>query len=72
MQVEPSRYFAASQLQALVNRLRSSMANGIERTPGELREALGLSRKFLIPFLEYSDRVGYTRRGSNGRVWQGA
>ncbi len=72
VQVEPSRYFAASQLQALVERLRSSMANGSERTPGELRDALGLSRKFLIPFLEYSDRVGYTRRGSTGRVWQGA
>ena len=41
-----------------------------ERNPSQLREALGLSRKYLIPLLEYCDRVGHTTRSGAGRVWR--
>lgn len=37
--------------------------------PGEFRQALGLSRKHLIPLLEHMDRVGVTRRTPEGRIW---
>lgn len=37
-------------------------------TPAALRERLGLSRKFLIPLLEWSDREGITRRVGERRV----
>lgn len=69
-QVEQNRYYAAGQLRLLVDRLRVAMSTGAELSPAELREALGLSRKFLIPFLEYCDRVGYTNRSTTGRVWR--
>ena len=69
-QVEQNRYYADTQLRLLVDRLREAMPPGAELSPSELREALGLSRKFLIPFLEYCDRVGYTNRGTTGRVWR--
>ena len=72
VQVEQNRYYAAGQLQLLVGRLREVMAGGVERSPADLRDALGLSRKFLIPFLEYCDRVGKTRRAGSGRVWGGS
>jgi selenocysteine-specific elongation factor len=72
IQVEATRYYSTPHLQSLVERLRSVMAGGVELSPSELRDALGLSRKFLIPFLEYCDRAGYTNRGSSGRVWRGA
>ena len=36
--------------------------------PGEFRQALGLSRKHLIPLLEYMDRAGVTRRTPEGRI----
>ena len=72
VQVEQNRYYAAGQLQLLVGRLREVMAGGVERSPADLRDALGLSRKFLIPFLEYCDRVGKTRRTGSGRVWGGS
>ncbi len=39
-----------------------------EITPAALRERLGLSRKFLIPLLEWSDRTGITRRIGERRV----
>jgi selenocysteine-specific elongation factor len=72
VQVEQNRYYEAGQLQLLVGRLREVMAGGVERSPADLRDALGLSRKFLIPFLEYCDRVGKTRRAGSGRVWGGS
>lgn len=71
VQVEQNRYYASPALKQLIDRLRLTMAGGAELSPSELREAIGLSRKFLIPFLEYSDRVGYTNRGLTGRVWRG-
>lgn len=36
--------------------------------PGDFREALGLTRKYLIPLLEHMDRAGVTRRTPAGRV----
>jgi len=39
--------------------------------PAELREFLGLTRKFLIPFLEYCDREGFTTRNELGRRRRG-
>jgi selenocysteine-specific elongation factor len=71
VQVEAGRYYAPAHLTRLIERLRTSFGSGGERSPSELREALGLSRKYLIPFLEYCDRVGHTARGANGRVWRG-
>ena len=72
VQVESNRYYASDHLKSLIGRLRSLMANGIEASPSDIRDGLGLSRKYLIPFLEYCDRVGYTSRNANGRVWKGA
>lgn len=64
VQVESDRFYAADALSAVVARLRASMDAGRPYTPAELRDALGLSRKFLIPLLEYCDRSGVTdRRG---------
>jgi len=37
-------------------------------SPGDFREALGLSRRHLIPLLEHMDRIGVTRRTPEGRV----
>jgi selenocysteine-specific elongation factor len=69
--VEPDRYYAAGNVASLLERLRTNMAAGREYSPAELREVLGFSRKFLIPFLEYCDRRGFTTRGATGRSWHG-
>jgi selenocysteine-specific elongation factor len=70
VQVEPDRYYAAGQLKLLLERLRRSMAGGAEFSPSQIRDSLDLSRKFLIPFLEYCDRAGYTNRTVTGRAWR--
>ena len=65
--VEPARYYRASTVAELVARLQAGMAGDVGYGPSELRELLGFSRKFLIPFLEYCDRVGITRRDLEGK-----
>ena len=69
--VESDRYYSKEAVSGLVDRLRVSMEPRREYSPAELRDAVGLSRKFLIPFLEYCDRSGVTERRSNGRVLHG-
>jgi selenocysteine-specific elongation factor len=66
--VEADRFYAAEAVTDLVDRLRKYMEPGREYSPAELRDVLGLSRKFLIPFLEYCDRKGVTERRTTGRV----
>lgn len=39
-----------------------------EVTVAEVREAVASSRKYVVPFLEYLDRIGFTRRMGDGRV----
>jgi selenocysteine-specific elongation factor len=69
--VESDRYYEAGALTLLVGQLRNVMVPGQEYAPSELRDVIGLSRKFLIPFLEYCDRRGITERRSAGRVLHG-
>ena len=69
--VEADRWFARPAVDQLVAQLRAGMSPGREHTPAELRDILGLSRKFLIPFLEYCDRQHITERRSSGRVLLG-
>jgi selenocysteine-specific elongation factor len=65
--VAPDRYFAAGPLRAFEAVLEAIGASG-PITPQALRDRLGLSRKFLIPLLEWADRRGLTRRSGEGRV----
>jgi selenocysteine-specific elongation factor len=66
--VEPDRFYASEAVDRLVTRLRDGMTEDREYNPAELREVLGLSRKYLIPFLEYCDRKRVTERRATGRV----
>jgi selenocysteine-specific elongation factor len=71
VQVEELRFYSPEAVSRLLSRLEQAMAGGVELAPTEIREALGISRKFLIPFLEYCDKRGYTIRQGNGRIWKG-
>jgi selenocysteine-specific elongation factor len=70
--VATDRYFSREALDALLERLRAGTADDRERTPSEVRVILGLTRKYLIPFLEYCDRTGLSTRRGDGRrfAWQ--
>lgn len=68
VQVEADRFYAADCIQYMVARLRQGMEPGRVYGPAELRELVGTSRKYLIPFLEYCDRQRITERRQDGRV----
>ena len=67
VQVEPDRYYAADAIDRLFEELRTRMEPGRNYGPGELRDLVGVSRKYLIPLLEFCDRRGVTRRTESGR-----
>ena len=69
--VESDRYYDRGAMLALLARLGEAMESGRPYAPTELRDLLGVSRKYLIPLLEHCDRVGYTERHGNGRLWRG-
>lgn len=64
--VERDRYYAPAVLAEFIATLRALGARG-PVTPPQVREATGLSRKFLIPLLEWADRQGITRREGEAR-----
>lgn len=52
----------------MVEQLRAGMQSGRGYSPAELRDNLGISRKVLIPLLEYCDRTQVTERRGSERV----
>jgi len=48
----------------LVERMR----DGLQLSLSEIRELLGTSRKFAVPYCEYLDAVGFTQRVGNQRI----
>ena len=66
--VAEDRYYSARSLAAMVGSLRSALEPGRAYSPSELKDVLGISRKYLIPFLEFCDRRSVTERTEAGRV----
>ena len=52
----------------MVGRLAEAMKEDREYSPAEVKDAVGTSRKYLIPFLEFCDRTRVTERKGAGRV----
>jgi selenocysteine-specific elongation factor len=71
VQVEDDRYYDRGALDGLIARLKTGLAPGEVYAPAQLRDVLGFSRKYLIPFLEFCDRSGITERRGVGRVLKG-
>jgi selenocysteine-specific elongation factor len=65
-QVEPERYYSAEALGQFRAALVELGSKG-PITPPALRERLGLSRKYLIPLLEWADRERVTVRTGDAR-----
>jgi selenocysteine-specific elongation factor len=68
VQVEADRYYDRSAVDALIAKLTAGLAPGRIYAPAQLRDLLGFSRKYLIPFLEFCDRIGVTERRGEGRT----
>jgi selenocysteine-specific elongation factor len=65
--LDESYYYHGEVFKEAVKRLQAETEN--EFDVGKAKEVLGLSRKYMIPFLERLDLNGITRRLENKRVW---
>jgi len=65
--VERDWYLSRESLDQFKHQLARIAHHGLI-TPAAVREATGLSRKHLIPLLEWADRAGLTIRSEEGRV----
>ena len=61
------RYFLTESLKEAAAAALRCVAEAGEATPAELRDALGVSRKYLIPLLEWMDAQGITVRAGDVR-----
>ncbi|HET7038666.1 MAG TPA: SelB C-terminal domain-containing protein, partial [Gemmatimonadales bacterium] len=61
------RYYDTDILNRMVQITADALAEKGEVGVAQLREKLGLTRKFLIPFLEWLDERGYTVRNGDLR-----
>ncbi len=61
-------YMARREIDEVTGVLRAQFKVGEEFTPADLKQVINVSRKYLIPLLEYLDRIGVTARQGNGRV----
>ncbi len=67
-QMDQQRYAAKPALAQFRGALEAALGELGTATPAALRDRLGLTRKYLIPLLEWADRRGITRRAGDARV----
>ncbi|MFH0983338.1 MAG: SelB C-terminal domain-containing protein, partial [Planctomycetota bacterium] len=68
VRIDADIHLAVSAEAKLRDTIREMIEAGEEVTVSALRERLGSSRKYVVPFLEHLDRVGFTRRAGDARV----
>ena len=65
--VGKDRYYEREALERLAHDVVTEVAQRGRATPSELKQRTGLTRKFLIPVLEWLDQEGYTVREGDAR-----
>ena len=68
VRVEHDYYVDADIMADAIRRVRTELGGRAGLSPGEFRDILGISRRHLIPVLEYFDRTGVTVRSGEGRT----
>ena len=60
-------YLHADVDRATRERLAAALSGGAGLTVSQIREILNTSRKYAVPYCEYLDRIGFTRREGDVR-----
>jgi len=72
VRVKDSLYFHAEALASIEERLVAMLRERKEIGPGDIKDLLGISRKYAIPLLEFFDARRVTARVGERRVLRGA
>lgn len=67
VRVGPERYYESAVLDRMLEAVAAELEERGEIGPSQVRDRLGLTRKFSIPFLEWLDAQGYTVRVGDAR-----
>jgi selenocysteine-specific elongation factor len=67
VRLEPDLFFHPAVFESAVSKLRSEVAARGVVTVGNITALLDSSRKYVVPFLEYTDKLGVTRREGDQR-----
>jgi len=68
VRIDANIHLPAAAESKLRDMIREMITAGEEVTVSALRERLNSSRKYMVPILEYLDRVGFTHRDGDARV----
>jgi selenocysteine-specific elongation factor len=68
VRIKESLYFHAGALQAIQDRVLAHLRDRKEIGPGDVKDLLGVSRKYAIPLMEYLDTQRVTVRQGERRV----
>ena len=71
MRITKELAFSTEALSQFEQAVRTRLADGASASAAELRDAMGTTRKYAIPLLEYFDDKGITRRSGDERVLTG-
>jgi selenocysteine-specific elongation factor len=71
VRVKESLYFHAQALEAIQDKLVAMLRDRKEIGPGDVKDLLGISRKYAIPLLEFFDTRRVTMRVGERRVLRG-
>jgi len=67
IEVTEQMYYSPEQIEAIQQTMRDAFGKQ-QFTASEARQALGTSRKYIIPILEYLDASGFTKRNEDLRT----
>lgn len=68
VKVKGDLYFHGEVIEDLKTKVRSYLAEKKEMTPSEFKSVIDLSRKYMIPLLEYLDEIKVTIRTGDKRI----
>ena len=68
VKVKGDLYFHSDVIEDLKKKVRSYLSEKKEMTPSEFKSVLDLSRKYMIPLLEYLDEIKVTIRTGDKRI----
>jgi len=71
VRVSQELLYTTRQMEALRSKLAGYFEKKSSMTVGDFRDLTGASRKYAVPLLEHSDRVGWTVRSGDERRWGG-
>jgi selenocysteine-specific elongation factor len=68
IEVAPGYFLHADAEERLRHTMDEQLSGGRGLTVSQIREVLGVSRKYAVPLCEYLDRIGLTRRQGDLRL----